>query len=110
VFKLSRKDTSIVLFIWGMALFMLSTSLYDLLLTSFVAGEVIRNIGLAFLLFGVGLTPQLFSKPITQAFKELDQLSPILFTLKTRFYINNMGLVLLLLGWLVSFILWLMQP
>ena len=108
MFKLSRKDTLIVLFVWGMALFMLSTSLYDFLFTSFVVGEVIRNIGLAFLLFGVGLTPQFFSKPISEAFKELDQLSPIFFTLKTRFYINNVGLSLLLLGWIVSFVLWLM--
>ncbi|WP_019028069.1 hypothetical protein [Colwellia piezophila] len=108
MFKLSRKDSVIVIFVWGMALFMLSTSIYDLLLTSFSSGEVIRTIGLALLLFGVGLTPQFFSKPISEAFKELDQLSPILFTLKTRFYINNTGLSLLLLGWVVSFVLWLM--
>ncbi|AZL83303.1 hypothetical protein EIJ81_01320 (plasmid) [Aliivibrio salmonicida] len=108
MFKLSRKDTSIVLFVWGMALFILSTSIYDLLLTSFSIGEVIRNVGLAFLLFGIGLTPQFFSKPISSAFKELDQLSPIFFTLKTRFYINNVGLSLLFLGWIVSFVLWLM--
>lgn len=108
MFKLSRKDIFIFIFMWGMALFMLSTSLYNLLLTTYVAGEVISNIGLAFLLFGVGLTPQFFSKPISEAFKELDQLSPIYFALKTRFYINNMGLSLLLLGWVVSFVLWLM--
>ena len=108
MFKLSRKDTLIVIFVWGMALFMLSLSLYDFFLTSFVAGEVISNIGLAFLLFGLGLTPQFFSKPISEAFKELDQLSPIFVTLKTRFYINNIGLSLLLLGWIVRFVMWLM--
>lgn len=107
MFKLSTKEKLIVIFVWGMALFMLFTSIYDLLLTSFLASEVIRNIGLAFLLFGVGLTPQFFSKPISEAFKELEQISPIIFTLKTRFYINNVGLSLMLLGWIVSFVLWL---
>lgn len=107
MFKLSRKEKSIIIFVWGMAIFMLFTSIYDLLFTSFLAGEVIRNIGLSFLFFGAGLTPQLFSKPISEVFKGIEQLEPAFFTLQTRFYINNLGLSLMLLGWIVSFLLWL---
>ncbi|NVK54458.1 MAG: hypothetical protein HWE26_02490 [Alteromonadaceae bacterium] len=107
VYKLSRKDIFVVVFLWGAAFFMLTTSIYELLLASFSVGEVVRNIGVAFLLFGVGLTPQFFSKRISKAFNEIEQLQPILFTREIRFYINNIGLSLLLLGWSISFLLWL---
>lgn len=100
--SLSTQEKLMVVFVWGIALFMLSTSLYAIFFTVFSAGQVIRDVGIALLMFAGGLTPQMFTKPIPQIFKQFNQFSPMYFTLKTRSKILNVGMLLLILGCLLA--------